>query len=125
MRCNASPKCCARHDADIRSCTSVGGRTRGEQSADQYFAGTIFVWDVEEEYADAVYNFFVRHKLPLGYRWPALRKLCANDVASCTRAEGLLASLPVKHEGKDKGELELLEHMEPAEAYSSLRRTRA
>jgi len=84
--------------------------------ADQYFAGTIFVWDVEEEYADAVYNFFVRHKLPLGYRWPALRKLCANDVASCTRAEGLLASLPVKHEGKDKGELELLEHMEPAEA---------
>ena len=45
-----------------------------------------------------------------------LRKLCANDVASCTRAEGRLVSLPVKHEGSDKGELELFEGQEPADA---------
>eukprot|EP00939_MAST-03C_sp_MAST-3C-sp1_P001426 g1426.t1 len=83
---------------------------------DQYFAGTLFVWDIEDEYADLVYNFWKTHELPLEYRWPILRQLCANDVASCTRAEGVLASLPVKHEGKDKGELELFEHMEPADA---------
>ena len=83
---------------------------------DQYYAGIIFVWDIEEEYADYVYDFFKRHRLPLEYRWPFLRKLCEHDVASCTRAEGRIASLPVKHEGKDKGELELFEHMEPAEA---------
>ena len=70
--------------------------------------------DVEDEVADAVYDFFVRNELPLQYRWPVLRKLCANDIASCTRAEGRLVSLPVKHEGSDKGELELFEGQEPA-----------
>lgn len=111
----------------------------------QWFAGTLTIFDVEDEVADAVYDFWIAQKLPLTYRWPVLRKLCTslrdiivdvvviiialiivvvvdrpctgnNDIASCTRAEGRLSSLPVKNEGKDKGELELFENQEPADA---------
>jgi len=37
---------------------------------DQFYGGILTIFDVEDEVADSVYDFFRRNKLPLQYRWP-------------------------------------------------------